>query len=207
MLEVVTGKDEYTPKKIQQLGMRRLGVIPVIDRLHKPPAHVAFPKTVRNDLGKSLVARIGQARRKLFPRVPGFTHHFVMQRSVHQLRKRPRRCNIAARLKRDIHQPPQRDVRRSRNRTACRYILRTTLKHRRQAKQLLLPKIVIRRVMAPRTFHFQSKKRLRYKLRLGRHRHIVLRRHFKPRRASIIFAALHHHQLGDKAIERLVVGE
>ena len=84
---------------------------------------------------------------------------------------------------------------------------RTLHAGRRQAKQLLLPKIVIRRVMAPRTFHFQSKKRLRYNLRLGRHRHIVLRRHLKPRRGSIVFAALHHHQLGDKAVERLVVGE
>ena len=79
--------------------------------------------------------------------------------------------------------------------------------HRGEAEEILLLEVVMRRVVAARARHLHPEERLRHDLRLLRHRHVVLRRHSEAARASVMDAALHHHELRGEAVHRAVVGE
>ena len=56
VLQVVVVRDQLAGQPVEQLGVRRLGVVPVVHRLDQAAADVALPQAVDDHLGEALVA-------------------------------------------------------------------------------------------------------------------------------------------------------
>ena len=62
-----------------------------------------------------------------------------------------------------------------------------------------------RRVMTPRTLHLRPQKSSRQNIRLGRHRHIVLRGHLESLGSTAQLRTFHRDQLSHKTIHRQII--
>ena len=95
--------------------------------------------------------------------------------------------------------------RHHRHTTGLRDGHRLTAQHGGHAEEILLVVGMKRRIMTARAFHLHPEKSLPYDLRLSRHRHIILRGYPKTTWAAVVLTALHHDQLRNEPIHRLVV--